>query len=162
MDWTIHINNIIHWANEKGYHVELIEGGDDAICQESKIIEINSSSKTETQIIRLLHECGHVLIFENDSAFKFKEKRSYSQSSVGYKVFAVIEEVEAWKRGRDLARRLSVPIEEQSWEKDMVTALKKYINWASDLKEKMKDDKDANKSGSIKQRRRTSKASPSK
>jgi hypothetical protein len=167
MDWTIHINNLIYWANEKGYHVEMLEGGDDSICQESKLIEINSSSRTELQVIRLLHECGHALIFENGSSFNFKEKRSESESSVKYKVFTVIEEVEAWKRGRDLAKRLSIPIDDSEWEKDMVKALKKYINWASDLKEKIKDDKDANNSKSInkgsstKQRGRASKKSTS-
>jgi hypothetical protein len=162
MDWTIHINNIIYWANGKGYHVEITEGGDDSICPDSKTIEINSASKPEIQVIRLLHECGHALIFDNGSSFNFKEKRSYSESSVGYKVFAVIEEVEAWKRGKDLAKRLNIPIEDCEWEKDMVRALKKYINWASDLKEKIKDDKDGNESSPTKQRSRNSKKSPSK
>ena len=161
MDWTIHISNLIHWANQKGYHVELIEGGSDTICQLSKTIEINSSSKIELQIIKLLHECGHVLIFENGSSFNFKEKNTYSESTVGYKVFTVIEEIEAWKRGRDLAKRLNIPIEEAEWEKDMIRALKKYINWASDLKEKL-DVNDASKGSPSKQRSRNAKESTSK
>jgi hypothetical protein len=160
MDWTIHINNLTHWANDKGYHVEMVKNGDDSICHISKHIEINSSAKPQVQVIRLLHECGHALIFENGSSFNFKEKRTYPETSVGYKVFAVIEEVEAWKRGRELGKRLGIPIEEAEWEKDMVRALKKYINWASDLKEKMNVN-DANKSSPTKQGSRDSEESTS-
>lgn len=136
MDWTIHINDLIHWANEKGYHVEIVKNGDDSICPISKIIEINSCLKPSVQVIRLLHECGHVLVFENGSIFNFKDKRDYKKESTPHKVFSVIEEVEAWKRSKELAKRLKIPIEEAEWEEDMVKALKKYINWASDLKEK--------------------------
>lgn len=139
MDWTIHIENLTNWANDRGYHVEMVKNGDDSICHISKTIEINSSSKPSVQAIRLLHECGHALIFDNGSKFNFKEKREYSKNTVAYKVFAVIEEVEAWKRGKELAKRLDIPIEEAEWEADMVRALKKYINWASDLKEKNDD-----------------------
>jgi hypothetical protein len=149
MDWNLHINNLIYWANDRGYEVELVKGGDDSICHISKHIEINSSSRPELQVIRLLHECGHALIFDNGSSFNFKEKRDYPKNTTAYKVFSVMEEVEAWKRGKDLAKRLNIPIEEAEWEKDMVRALKKYINWASDLKEK-KDVDDANKGSSTK------------
>ena len=160
MDWNLHINNLIYWANKKGYHVEISKEGDDSICYISKVIEINSSSKESVQVIRLLHECGHVLIFEHDSIFNFKDKRDSPKECVAHKVFTVIEEIEAWKRGRELAKRLEIPIEEAEWESDMVRALKKYINWASDLKEKMKND--ASKSGKVRSKCRNPKESSSK
>ena len=43
---------------------------------------INSSSSLETQVIRLLHENGHVLIFENGSVFDFKSKRNLNEKNV--------------------------------------------------------------------------------
>ena len=134
MDWESHRESLIIWAEQNHYHVNLVKNGDDAVCWISKIIEINSSKSMETQVIRLAHECGHVLIFKNGSVIDFREKQSASNKTVSYKVYTVIEEVEAWKRGRELVRRLAIPIDDSRWEKDMVSALKKYINWASDLK----------------------------
>jgi len=142
MEWNKHLDSLIVWASDRGYHVELSDKGDNCICHISKIIEINSTCSLEKQVTYLLHECGHALIFENGSVHNFEEKRKYSKNTVAQKVFTVIEEVEAWKRGRDLAKRLHIEIDDVSWEKSMVKALKKYINWASDYK----GNKNANKS----------------
>lgn len=131
MDWSQSLNSLVIWADNRGYHVEFVKGGDDSICYISKLIIINSSSPLETQVIRLLHENGHVLIFENGSVFDFKSKRNYNEKSTAAKVFTVIEEIEAWKRGRELAYRLGIPINEDNWEKSMVRALKKYIDVAA-------------------------------
>jgi len=136
MDWNGHLDSLIVWAEKNGYHVDIERGNDDCICPESKIIEINSSSSLKTQVIRLLHECGHALIFKNGSTFEFEDKKKYAERTVPYKVFTVIEEAEAWRRGRELAKRLQIPIDDEEWERNMVRALKRYINWASDLKEK--------------------------
>lgn len=157
MDWTIHINNLIYWADEKGYHVTLENNGDDSICYISKIIEINSSMPQKIQLVRLLHECGHVLIFENGSSYKFERKRDLPESSPKFKVFTVIEEVEAWKRGKELAKRLNIPIDDEEWESSMVKAIKKYINWAADLKE----GADESKSSKARRKGRNSKESTS-
>ncbi len=141
MDWTQHLDALVNWAYHKGYHVEFTVNGDDCICGESKLIEINSSSSLETQVIRLLHECGHVLIFENGSFFNFKEKNDLSDRSVTKKVFTVIEEIEAWKRGKELASRMQIPMAQDIWERAMVKALKKYIDWASTkIKEDINED----------------------
>jgi len=130
-----HLNSLEMWLADKGYHLDLVKNGDNCVCHISKIIEINASCSYENQIIYLLHECGHVLIFDNGSSYDFDLKRKYKKHIVASKVFVVIEEAEAWRRGRSLAKRLSIPIDDIKWEKSMVKALKKYINWASDLKE---------------------------
>jgi hypothetical protein len=134
MDRKKHLESLIVWAINRGYHVELANQGDNCICHISKLIEINSSCSLDKQVIYLLHECGHALIFDNGSVYNFDEKRNSKKNSVAKKVFTVIEEIEAWKRGRELANRLHIPIDDEDWEKSMVKALKKYINWASDYK----------------------------
>lgn len=126
-----YLDSLIVWAYEKGYHVDFTPNGDDCICNISKIIEINSSASTKKQIIRLLHECGHVLIFSNGSKFNFIDKEKYKENTDGYKIYTIIEEIEAWKRGRELANRLKIPIDDVEWEKSMVSALKKYVKWAN-------------------------------
>jgi hypothetical protein len=150
MDWNTHINSLVIWANQRGYHVDIVKKGDNSICRISKIIEINASSHPEKQLIRLAHECGHALIFDNGSNFNFENANP--EGSTKNKVYTVMEEIEAWKRGRELLKRLKIPINEEAWEKDMVSALKKYINWAADLKEKGGKNEDKNRSTKRKSR----------
>lgn len=125
------LETLIFWANNKGYHVELVPNGDDCICEITKLIEINSSLPIETQVIRLLHECGHILIFENGSVFNFEDKKKYIKNSIGNKVFTVIEEAEAWRRGWELSKRLKISIDSENWERAMIKALNNYIKWAA-------------------------------
>lgn len=132
LNWEESLDELEMWAMERGYYVSYAAGGDNCICRVSKLIEINSSCSIDKRVVYLLHECGHALIFENGSVSQFKDKRNYNKNTVSHKVFVVMEEIEAWKRGRSLARRLRIPIDDVEWEKSMVKALKKYINWASD------------------------------
>lgn len=138
VNWVEHINELELWATKRGYYIEFVENGDNCICHISNVIEIDTSCSDDKQVIHLLHELGHALIFDNGSVYNFKDKRKYKKHNVAHKVFAVIEEAEAWRRGRELAIRLDIPIEDEVWEKSMVEALKKYINWASDMREKDK------------------------
>lgn len=65
MDWEQYLERLEIWALERNYFIDFKENGDDCICFQSKLIEINCSDTAENQVIHLLHECGHVLLFEN-------------------------------------------------------------------------------------------------
>jgi hypothetical protein len=127
------IECLTSWANDKNYTVEFIKNGDDSICPISKQIEINSSKPSDVQFYRLLHECGHALIFENGGKIKSKAAHLEKQDSAEERTFTVIEEVEAWKRGLQLAKRLKIPVDEKRWEQAMVAAIRKYILWAAKI-----------------------------
>ncbi len=123
------------WATDRGYHVTFVKNGDDCICHISKLIEINSSNCEQTQLFRLLHECGHALIFDNGSHLNFKrfhEPHFIEKGTKKFRVFRVLEEAEAWKRGLKLAQRLNIPIDESEWELEKVDALFNYMEWASE------------------------------
>ena len=114
--WTQAINILEVWANERGYFIDFRENGDNSICSVSKIIEIDSSIPVETQVYYLLHECGHVLVFENGSFYNFKHiKKAYPEEDEHHRVFVVLEEAEAWKRAFKLAQRLFIDIDENRW-----------------------------------------------
>lgn len=140
-DLSFYLNSLIVWAEEKGYCVSFDENGDNCVCTQSKIIEINSSAPLRSQVYYLLHECGHVAIDENGSFWNYKKNPtnfynkppSEYESKIerdSYRVYTVIEEVEAWKRGFNLACRLGIPIPKDEWEKEMLDAIAKYIDWA--------------------------------
>jgi hypothetical protein len=126
------IDILIGWLDAKDYHVEFDKKGDDSVSLESKIISINTTRSIETQLYILLHECGHVLIHNNDRIIGYREvQENFKERSDIHKVFQVMEEAEAWKRGKFLARRFGIEINEEKWNKDLSRALNKYIKWAA-------------------------------
>ena len=134
MDWTEPLDILVTWTHTKGYIVEFVKQGDDAIYDDTKIIEINLSNNKEKQFYRLVHECGHILI--NDDNGIFGQKKSFNnlkKDTSAFKTARVIEEIEAWKRGFHLAKRLNLPIDECEWRSNMLKAIKKYIMWASEI-----------------------------
>ena len=80
----------------------------------------------------MLHECGHILVSKSDGDLQCNDiYKEYKSSSKIHKVFTVIEEVEAWKRGYKLAGRLSIEIDDKKWNRDVARALWKYMDWAT-------------------------------
>lgn len=127
------INTLIGWLDSKNFFIEFEREGYDAVDLDNKIVSIKSTSSVETQLYTILHECGHILVRSNDKIIGYEDiYERYEESRSINKVFRVMEEVEAWKRGKILARRLCIPIDEEKWNRDMSRALKKYINWASE------------------------------
>jgi len=126
------IDVLVGWLDEKGYYVEFDKKGDDSVALADKIVSINTTRSIETQLYILLHECGHVLIHNNDNIVGYREvQESFKERSDIHKVFSVMEEAEAWKRGKRLARRFGIEINEEKWNKDLSRALNKYIKWAA-------------------------------
>ena len=94
------IDTVIYWLHNKGYYIEVDRTGDDSVDRDIKIVSINSTRSLETQLYILLHECGHILVSESDSLVNGAEEvlGRYGERTKIYKVFTVIEEVEAWKQ----------------------------------------------------------------
>ena len=133
MDYNEAIASLVCWAQDYGYDVQLDRYGDDSIDEESRIISINTNSSLETQLHTLLHECGHLLIYKNGTPFKINDViNKYSERTKIHRVFRVIEEAEAWKRGRALARRLYIELNDDKWNRAVARALKRYMEWAID------------------------------
>ena len=100
-------------------------------------MSINSTRSLETQLYILLHECGHILVSESDSIVNGAEEvfDKYGEKTKIYKVFTVIEEVEAWKRGLRLAKKLNIPVNKEKWNRDVARAINSYMKWAIGVKD---------------------------
>jgi hypothetical protein len=127
------ISQVVVWLEERGYYVEFDKSGDDSVDRIAKVVSINTTRSEETQLYIILHECGHILVAESDIIVNGIDEvlEKYSYSSKIYKTFTVIEEVEAWKRGLALARRLKIPINKKKWNRDVSRAIYKYMLWAT-------------------------------
>lgn len=129
------LQTLEYWAYTKGYYIEFSRNGDDSVDRESKIISINTNRSEETQLYTLLHECGHILVYGSDKIMDTKSvTENFSEKSNMYRVFTVIEEVEAWKRGLSLANRLGIAVNKDKWNRDVARALKLYMKWCLDPK----------------------------
>tara|TARA_R110002110_G_scaffold297366_1_gene511475 strand:+ start:85 stop:531 length:447 start_codon:yes stop_codon:yes gene_type:complete len=124
-------------VNRLGY--EVYEGPEllDVCMSDVKEINICSRKGIEKKLYGLLHECGHALIRENWTKFQ-KEFPAHAACGYdrrknrtdGYRVSLVEEEYEAWKRGKRLAKRLGIELDEERFEKHKTKCLMSYMHWA--------------------------------
>mgnify|MGYP003135978700 FL=1 len=118
---------------------EVYEGPDmqDVCMSDVKEINICSRKGIEKKLYGLLHECGHALIRENWTKFQ-KEFPAHAACGYdrrknrtdGYRVSLVEEEYEAWKRGKRLAKRLGIELDEERYEKHKTKCIMSYMHWA--------------------------------
>ena len=131
------ISNYI--LSKYGFTVRLCSLTPGGVCDfPAKEIVVNSSLGIEKRLYVLLHEIGHVLIrwnwkkFEKEfpaHAGRFEDGRI--SRSKKFRVSTVEEEFEAWKRGKRVASKLGVIINEEKFNKFKCECLMTYIEWTS-------------------------------
>ena len=131
--WNSQYNTVSVWITHKGYTVDCYTDAEDRLDFEEKIIHIDSRQHAENRFYTLLHECGHLLISQTASQFQ-KDHPMYAMScdfrkskSKAYQVSLVAEEIEAWKRGRRLAKRLNLYVDDLKLDKIMTDCVMSYI-----------------------------------
>ena len=138
---TLHVgyNEVWKYAiNRLGYEIYEDPDYQDCCRNDAKIIEICSRNGIENKLYALLHECGHALIRENwkkftqeypahaDCGFDGRKSRSAK-----FKISTIEEEIEAWKRGKRLAKRLGIEINEERYDANKAKYLMSYVLWAA-------------------------------
>ena len=109
---------IENWVNSKGFVVSLETDTEDRVEWDDQTVYINSRNRIESRYYTLLHECGHLLI------------------SQAWEVSTIAEELEAWKRGRRLARRFKHYVDDARYDTHMTNSIMSYIEWAAEGKNK--------------------------
>jgi len=124
------------WLFNRGYTVNVYTDAEDCVYYETKEVMINSRKHAESRFYTLLHECGHILINDNrDRLFRLSRETQaiMGQKPARNKRIAVLsEEVEAWKRGERLAKKLGLDINERKFDEARTNALMSYVEWARD------------------------------
>jgi hypothetical protein len=120
------------------YDVIAMTDEEDRADFSDRIVYINSRSHPETRFYTLLHEYGHVELYEEDwrsfgstfpSYIRFHSKRS-TRSKSG-KIATIAEEIEAWRRGLSFAYRKVFVVDFAKYEKVMNESLMSYVEWAA-------------------------------
>jgi hypothetical protein len=136
------ITRLIEWLDKKRWSICFDYCESDAIYPSDRLVTISTRHGIEKQLYSLLHECGHILIQSNEESYtnqypataRINLYASHKQleRSPKYKVDVISEEIEAWKRGKTLAKRLGIHIDEESYNNFMSKCVYSYIVWAND------------------------------
>lgn len=129
------------WALRRNYVIDFDYCIRDEVDTASKTITVNTRQGIEKQLYSLLHECGHILVRKNNKSFAqdypnqhkaeaYPSQRRYEKSKQ-YKTDVIMEEVEAWRRGYKLAKRLNININKKNYDNLARECLYSYIKWAS-------------------------------
>ena len=131
------ICDLIEWAHKKGYSIDFDYCVQDELRPADKLITISTRQNEEKQLYSLLHECGHLILAKNETSYEKKypssTKMAYFNSnkrlarSPQYKVDILAEEIDAWRKGEDLAKRLDIWIDEENYYKTKSKCVYTYI-----------------------------------
>ena len=131
------IDLVVEWVHNKNYSVDFDYCVQDEFRPVEKLITVNTRQGKEKQLYALLHECGHLILGNNEKLYAKKypssAKMAYFNSnrklenSHKYKVDVLAEEIDAWRKGKDLANRLGIYIEEENYYNIMSKCVYSYI-----------------------------------
>ena len=82
-DWEFQIGHIEGWLAEHGYELVQATDEEDQVELAAGVVRINSRQHPETRFYTLLHEAGHVDIYENGAAEFADEHPMYVQAEHG-------------------------------------------------------------------------------
>ncbi|HIB78094.1 MAG TPA: hypothetical protein EYO58_10900 [Flavobacteriales bacterium] len=142
------IARLIDWLWNKRWDVEFDYMTHDEMDPMTKCVTINARQGIEKQLYSLLHECGHILIQSNEAVYNKKFPASAKRNcflshrqlekSKKYKVDVIAEEIEAWDRGKSLATRLGIYVDENKFNEFKVACVFTYVEWATEKHERTK------------------------
>ena len=134
------ISRVIGWLEKKSWSLDIDYCNKDEMQPEERQITINARQGVEKQLYSLLHECGHIQQnwkrYEQDYPATAKmncyasTNRRFAKSPK-YKVDILAEEIEAWRRGKTLADRLGIYINEEKYNELTAECVYSYILWAA-------------------------------
>ena len=134
--FEVGIRAAVDWAEKKGVDVEFGYCVQDEYRSADGLITVNTRQGIENQLYTLLHECGHLALDKNTKLYSKRFPTSMKlalknnkalERSKKYKVDVMSEEIDAWRKGRELANRLDIYIDEEKYYKVQTECLYSYI-----------------------------------
>lgn len=110
------LDKIIKWLHKRDYTLSWGEI-DQVLPMEGKV----TIEKNKYELYSLLHECGHIMIYEKPSYYKEygileeAEVNGHLRKTNVYKYQKMKEEIMAWEKGFKLAKKLQIDIDEEEY-----------------------------------------------
>ena len=130
------IEELIEWTNKKGCSIDFDHCVRDEYRPSDKLITISLRQGPEKQLYSLLHECGHLILGNNEKSYAKKYPSSAKLNTINSKSLeqswkytgdVVAEEIDAWRKGKELAKRLDLFIDEENYYSIMSKCVYSYI-----------------------------------
>lgn len=139
--WMDQCEAVRDWLDDKDIMLMFSKELDNEFSPDGKYINIRPIKNKEEMFYTLLHECGHVLVETNNKGFKdnYKTKdfndwdKMVRTRDSALKVSVLADEMEAWNRGRKLAKRLNLAYDEKEFKKLMGQCVWAYASFMSRL-----------------------------
>jgi len=140
---------LIDWCQSKSLCIKFTNRYGGYFDPNKKEVQVNARLAPEMQLIVLLHECGHFLVDVHRP--KHRINRGYDAldalagKTTESRVDIVDEELEAWRRGLSLAKRLKIKLNEEKYNQVRSKCVKTYMKWAVKVDgygDSLKEDED--------------------
>lgn len=135
----ISIERLNDWADSRKY--KILFDSDDTTHVFGSTIFVNGRLPVYLQLFYILHEIGHILIEKPWESYLKRYPMGYAMNkdkkiskTSRHRIDVIAEEIEAWARGKKMAVRLGLEIDEVQFEKARIVALKSYLKWATHAK----------------------------
>jgi len=132
-DWDKQIKKVTKYSNKLGYEIcyKKLPQGISYIDFNIESIMINRNLTKERKLYTILHELGHHII-HNKKVKKYNKTLGYqykkfSKRSIVYKITEIEEELEAWKQGYKLSKKLGLKINRSNFETYKASLISTYI-----------------------------------
>jgi hypothetical protein len=124
------------WLVERQWKLEWSYSIDDCVDFSGRQIVINANRTPQSQIFGIIHEIGHILLYESPdyivrfaNSDAFKNRTEKSRESLKVRAESLGEEWEAWALGETLSRRMTLEIDYQAYYAARNRDLKSYAKW---------------------------------
>jgi hypothetical protein len=122
------LERVIDWVEARGYSVDFSSTSNRAWLTPDKAITVPSAHSAHLQLMYLLHEAGHVSVECSKPTKRYSRGYNAPQKSrqLNYVIDVIDEELEAWERGRQLAHRLGIKLDDERYNRLKVRSVKTY------------------------------------
>lgn len=137
--WKSQLEKLEEYCSNKGWTVEYRkrEPRADMAHPDTGHIIIQEDRKPEITFYYFLHELGHLILCQNDKAYQEKYDavfNSFHTNSQTHKITRIEEELDAWKAGYKLGKRLDLFINRRKFTDIKSRCIMTYIMWTAKRK----------------------------
>lgn len=126
-----YINKLIRWCNQRGYEVSIGSHRDEVDTLQKKV-RLCNRTRMNNRLYSFLHECGHIIIADNKKYFRkqypIAAKNMRRNNSLLSNIETIEEEIEAWKVGERLARRLKIKLNKEKYKMYAARFIMTYVS----------------------------------
>jgi hypothetical protein len=136
INWTRQLERLTKYAANRGYMVVFEKSAEnqDSVDPERKVIRISTGHTNEMAFYCFLHELGHVVLMDDHKKYKHSYGiiwNSFSGNSLTLRVTTLQEELDAWREGLKLSRRLKLKVNRRKFEIVKAKCIATYLPWAA-------------------------------